>query len=138
MLGGCAQDDLTGRWSLRVAGSERVVGRLLIHHTPTGSANMSDRIRMEAELRGQRLRMEGAYWHGGTFAVVGRGCRAETGVCADSVKYLLGARTEGGQGIDDRFDAELVVLPDTAWRSDNPIFPFLESTPEATYRARRD
>jgi hypothetical protein len=137
LLAACEQDDISGEWMVTPPVADVVVGRLLIQHSPTGAANMSDHIRMDAELRGQVLKMDGAYWHGGTFAVMGRGCLAPTPSCADSVAYILGHRANQGEGIDDRFDAELVILPDTIKPGQNPIFILLDSQPTETYLATK-
>jgi|GEM_PF-4740724 len=137
LLAACEPDDLSGEWMLTHPVADIVVGRLLIQHSPTGAANMSDHIRMDAELRGQVLKVDGAYWHGGTFAVMGRGCLEPTRSCADSVSYILGHRTNEGEGIDRSFDAELVILPDTIKPGQNPIFILLDSQPTETYLATK-
>jgi len=137
ILAGCKQEDISGEWRLATVESDSVVGRLSIHHTPTGVANASDPIWMDARMFGQELRMEGAFWHGGTFAVLARACPGETRSCTDSVNYVLGHRSDNGKRIGREFSAEVVVLPDTVRPDENPIFLLLHSQPDVTYEATK-
>ncbi|HEY0026086.1 MAG TPA: hypothetical protein VGB24_24565 [Longimicrobium sp.] len=137
ILAGCKQEDISGEWRLAAVESDSVAGRLSIHHTPTGVANASDPIWMNARIFGQEMRMEGAYWHGGTFAVLARACPGETRSCTDSVNYVLGHRGGNGKGIGREFSAEVVVLPDTVRPDENPIFLLLDSPPDVTWRATK-
>jgi hypothetical protein len=137
ILAGCKQEDLSGEWRLATMESDSVVGLLSIHHAPTGVANASDPIWMDARMFGQEMWMEGAFWHGGTFAVLARGCPGETHSCADSVNYVLGHRANEGQGTGREFSAEVVVLPDTVRPGENRIFLLLNSQPDVTWRATK-
>ena len=140
VLSACEPENISGEWRLTTPESETNVGRLLIQHTPAAvRGNGNDPISMDAELRGQRIHLEGRYWHGGSFGVVGRGCRAAVQACDDSVYFWLGHQSGDGRAPQTHFDAELQVYQsfiDTQYLLEPDAFG-AEPLERATYLATK-